>query len=234
MKRALRLGRFAGIEVFLHWTFALLLGWVGWLTWRDSGSLVAVAYGIGLVLGLFFCVLLHEYGHALTARRFGIGTRRITLLPIGGVALLDGMPERPREEVAIALAGPLVNVVIAAFLALWLRLGGADGNGIVPVLLRANLLLAAFNMTPAFPMDGGRVLRALLWMWKPLPRATWIAALVGRVVAVGFAAYGVVTRNPVIVLIAIFVWYAGGAEARAVEARERRRAEAAAREARDA
>ena len=228
MKRALRLGRFAGIDVYLHWTFALLIAWVGWLSWQRSGTLGGAFDGVALVLGLVLCVTLHEYGHALTARRFGIGTRRITLLPIGGVALLDGMPERPRTEIAIALAGPAVNVAIVALTYAWLRLGLPDGGGIAQVILQANALLAVFNLIPAFPMDGGRVLRALLWIGLPIARATWIAAWVGRAIALGFAAYGVATRNPVILLIAAFVWFAGGAEARAVAARERRRAETAA------
>lgn len=232
MRRALRLGRYAGIDVFLHWSFALLIAWVAFLSWRGSHSLAAVLDWTLVVLALFLCVLLHEYGHALTARRFGIGTRRITLLPIGGVALLEAMPARPREEVLIAIAGPLVNVAIAAGLWLWLRAGLPDAGGFVGVLLDANLLLAAFNLLPAFPMDGGRVLRAALWHWLSLTRATWIAAWTGRVVAVGLAIYGAL-HNPVLVLIAAFVWYAGGAEARAVTTREARR-EAPVRERSDA
>jgi Zn-dependent protease len=225
MKRALKLGRYAGIDVFVHWTFALLIAWVGFLFWRGAHNLVAVGDGILVVLGLFLCVLLHEYGHALTARRFGIGTRRITLLPFGGVALLEAMPGRPREEILIAIAGPLVNIVIAAGVALWLGAGLPSGRGFAEVMLQANLLLAAFNLLPAFPMDGGRVLRAVLWCWQSLPRATWTAAWIGRAVAVGLAIYGAL-HNPILVLIAAFVWYAGGAEARAVAAREARRAAA--------
>ena len=218
MRRALKLGRYAGIDVFLHWSFALLIGWVAILSWRGTHSLIGVRDGVLVVLGLFLCVTLHEYGHALTARRFGIGTRRITLLPIGGVALLEAMPKRPREEILIALAGPLVNLVIAAGVYLWIRAGFPDAGGFAEVMLQANLLLAGFNLLPAFPMDGGRVLRAVLWCWQSLPRATWTAAWIGRAVAVGLAIHGV-THNPILVLIAVFVWYAGGAEARAVAAR---------------
>ncbi|TPE53864.1 site-2 protease family protein [Amaricoccus solimangrovi] len=224
MKRALRLGRFAGIDVYAHWTFALLIGWVGWLSWQRTGSLAGVLGGVGLVLGLFLCVVLHEYGHALTARRFGIGTRRITLLPIGGLALLEAMPSRPREEILVALAGPAVNVAIACGVYAWLALGLPPGAGFAQTMLEANLVLAVFNLIPAFPMDGGRVLRALIWTRLPIARATWAAAWVGRAVAVGFAAYGLATGNPVIALIAAFVWFAGGAEARAVAERERRAA----------
>lgn len=225
MKRALRLGRYAGIDVFVHWSFALLILWVGVLSWRQTGSLVAVRDGIAVVLGLFFCVLLHEYGHALTARRFGIGTRRITLLPIGGVALLAAMPRRPGAEILIALAGPAVNLVIAALLTLWLSLGGPSIDGFLAVMRDANLLLAGFNLLPAFPMDGGRVLRALIWFRTSVSRATWVAAWIRRAVAVGLGIYGLF-NNPVLVLIAAFVWYAGGAEARAVAAREARAAAA--------
>lgn len=221
MRRALRLGRYAGIDVFLHWSFALLILWVGAMSWRQAGNLVAVRDGILVVLGLFFCVLLHEYGHALTARRFGIGTRKITLLPIGGVALLAAMPARPVEEILIALAGPAVNIVIAALVTIWLSLGLPSGDGFLTVMREANLLLAGFNLLPAFPMDGGRVLRALIWFRTSVTRATWIAAWIGRVVAVGLGLYGVF-NNPILVLIAVFVWYAGGAEARAVAAREAR------------
>ena len=223
MRRALRLGRYGGIDVFLHWSFALLVAWVAYLSWRGTHSLTDVRDGILVVLGLFFCVLLHEYGHALTARRFGIGTRRITLLPIGGVALLEGMPERPREEILIALGGPAVNLVIAAGVSLWIVAGLPDGHGFAQTMLRANLLLAGFNLLPAFPMDGGRVLRSVFWFWQPLPRATWTAAWIGRAVAVGLALHGA-SHNPILVLIAVFVWYAGGAEARAVAARETRAA----------
>lgn len=224
MNRALRLGRFAGIDVHLHWTFALLIGWVGYVSWQRTGTVAGAVDGVVLVLGLFLCVLLHEYGHALTARRFGIGTRRITLLPIGGVALLESIPKRPVEEIAIAFAGPAVNIVIAVLLYAWLSAGLPPGAGFVPIMLQANLALAIFNLIPAFPMDGGRVLRALIWTRAPIARATWIAAWVGRVIAVGFAIYGVMGRNPIIVLIAAFVWFAAGAEARAVAERERRAA----------
>lgn len=225
MKRALRLGRFAGIDVYIHWTFALLIGWAGWLAWQGGGAFIDIAVNVALVLGLFLCVTLHEYGHALTARRFGIGTRRITLLPIGGVALLEAMPDRPLREILIALAGPAVNIVIAALAFLWLRLGLPAGSGLVAFLLQANLVLALFNLIPAFPMDGGRVLRALIWFWAPIQRATWIAAWIGRLVALGIAFHGVTTQNPVLLLIAVFVWFAGGAEARAVALRERGRIE---------
>ena len=113
MKWSARLGRFAGIDVYLHASFLLLCGWIGYLAWERTGTLAGVLNGLALIVALFACVLLHEFGHALTARRFGIGTRHITLLPIGGIALLDRMPDDPRQEVLIAVAGPAVNLVIA-------------------------------------------------------------------------------------------------------------------------
>lgn len=239
MKWSTRLGRFAGIDVYVHATFPLLLAWIGYLAWHGTGTLLGVVNGIALVILLFTCVLLHEYGHALTARRFGIGTQHITLLPIGGIALLNNIPNDPRHEVLIAFAGPAVNLAIAAILGLGLRLLGDLGaqggalfgqGGILATLITANLVLAAFNLIPAFPMDGGRVLRALLALRLGRARATRIAALLGRVLAVGLLVMGL-RGNPVLILIAAFVWYAGGVENRAVAAQARRaearRAEAA-------
>jgi stage IV sporulation protein FB len=169
-------------------------------------------------------VTLHEYGHALTARRFGIRTRHITLLPIGGVALLESMPKDPRQEIIVALAGPAVNVAIALFLFLILEITSQPGSlmnlnlgrgAILPTLLSANLILALFNLLPAFPMDGGRVLRAVLSMRMDRVRATNTAALVGRALAVILGFLGL-TGNPFLVLIAVFVWIGAGAEARDV------------------
>lgn len=229
MKWSAKLGRFAGIDVYLHASFALLLVWVAWVSWRGTETVWGVAGGIGLVLALFLCVLLHEYGHALTARRYGIGTKHITLLPFGGVALLERLPARPSEEVWIALAGPFVNLAIAAVLWMGYQTGLFPRGGILGALFGANLALAGFNLLPAFPMDGGRILRALLTPRMGLVEATRVASRIGRVFAILLGLYGAYA-NPVLVLIAGFVWYAGGAEMKAVEARERRRAEKAAAE----
>lgn len=224
MKWAVKLGRFAGIDVHLHATFFLLLVFFGYSYWVSTGTLAGVATGLSLILLLFLCVVLHEYGHALTARRFGIGTRNITLLPIGGVAMLERMPEEPRQEIVVALAGPAVNVAIAALLwlvmALMDRPGALIGIGfghgsVLPSLLAANVALALFNLLPAFPMDGGRVLRALLAMRTDRLRATRLAAGIGRVLAVGFGILGLM-GNPFLLLIAVFVWIGAGAEAGSV------------------
>jgi Zn-dependent protease len=226
LKWSAKLGRFAGIDVYVHVTFLLLLLWIGLVYWNETGSLAGVLTGLTLIILLFLCVLLHEYGHALTARRYGIRTRHITLLPIGGLALLESMPKDPRQEIVVALAGPAVNVVIAAGLFLLLAVAGGPGgflnlelgrSGIVQTLLAANVLLAVFNMLPAFPMDGGRVLRAVLSLRMGRLRATRAAAAIGQTLAVGLGILGLF-GNPFLILIAVFVWIGAGAEAGAVEA----------------
>lgn len=214
MKWSFKLGRFLGVDVFVHSTFLLLLAVIGFAHWMPERSLAAALGGVLFFALLFFCVLLHEYGHVLMARRFGVGTHDITLLPIGGVARLERMPEKPSQELLVAVAGPAVNVVISLGLAAWLTLahaweplgtlGIADG-GMVERLLAVNIGLVLFNMLPAFPMDGGRVLRAVLAMKMDYARATLLAAKVGKVMAILFAIYGVFT-NPVLILIAVFVW----------------------------
>jgi Zn-dependent protease len=182
---SLHLGRWLGIDVYLHFTFLLLLAFIGLSQGLIGRSLDAALGGVLFFTGLFVCVLLHEYGHALAARRYGIGTRDITLLPIGGVARLERMPEKPSQEFGVALAGPAVNVIIALGLFIGLKLGGwwqplsslsTTGGNIFERLLVANVFLVLFNLLPAFPMDGGRVLRALLAMKLNHTRATRIAA----------------------------------------------------------
>jgi Zn-dependent protease len=176
-----------------------------------------VLFGLGFALAVFACVLLHEFGHALVARRFGIETRRITLLPIGGVAELERSPDDPRAELWIAAAGPAVNLGIAGALALvGFALGSFATGGLLSVVLSglvwANLLLGLFNLVPAFPMDGGRVFRALASKRVGQLRATQLAAKLGRYLAVGFGIWGVFGGNPVLVLVAAFVWFAAGRE----------------------
>lgn len=229
MKWSAKLGRFARIDVYVHVTFLALLAFVAATDWSRTGSLASVGFGLAMVLLLFLCVLLHEYGHALTARRFGIGTRHITLLPIGGLALLDAMPRQPGQEILVALAGPAVNFAIAAGAAALIAAGGGDpitpladpGRlGFLHSLLFANLLLGTFNLLPAFPMDGGRVLRAALSFRMDRARATRIAATVGQVLAVGLGLLGLM-GNPILILIAVFVWLGAEAEAGAVAADSR-------------
>ncbi len=229
MRWSARLGRFAGIDVYVHVTFFALLAYFAAVYWAETGTVAGVAAGLSLIVMLFVCVLLHEYGHALTARRYGIATRYITLLPIGGIALLEAMPREPRHEIVVALAGPAVNLVIAAATWLVLQAAGQPGSllaadlgrfGFLQSLLAANLALAVFNLIPAFPMDGGRVLRALLSMRMDRVRATRVAASVGQTLAVGLGLLGL-WWNPVLILIAAFVWIGAGAEASAMEAEAR-------------
>jgi Zn-dependent protease/CBS domain-containing protein len=225
MKWSWKIGEFAGIGVYMHATFLLLLGWVAFVHWQDGQSGAAVVSGLAFVLAIFACVVAHEYGHALTARRFGIRTREITLLPIGGVARLERMPDEPRQELWVALAGPLVNVVIAGGLFLWLQFTGAlvpveqlavQSGSFLERLMMVNLFLAAFNMLPAFPMDGGRVLRAVLASRMEYTRATQLAANVGQGMAFLFGFAGLF-GNPMLLFIALFVWIGAAQEASAVQ-----------------
>ena len=222
-----KLGTFAGIDVFVHATFLLLIGWVGYSHWLEYRTIAKVAEGILFILALFLCVVLHEYGHALTARRYGIKTRDITLYPIGGVARLERLPEKPIEELWVALMGPAVNVVIAAGLFAYLFVT----NSLVPIdqltvasgsflarLLNVNILLVLFNLLPAFPMDGGRVLRALLAMRMDHVRATQIAANIGQGMAFLFGLAGLF-GNPFLLFIAFFVWIGASQEASMVQMR---------------
>src|SRR5512142_725469 len=225
MKWSFKVGRILGINVYIHATFLLLLGFVGLEHWLAAHTLEAALNGVLFFGGLFLCVLLHEYGHALAARRFGIATRDITLLPIGGLARLERMPDKPSQELVVAIAGPLVNVVIAVSLFLGLYLSGhwqplsslttTSGN-LVERLLAVNVFLVLFNLLPAFPMDGGSVLRSLLAMRMQYTRATRIAARTGQAMAVLFGFAGLF-GNPMLLLIALFVWIGAGQEAAAVE-----------------
>ena len=227
MKWSWKLGRFAGIDVYIHATFLLLLAWVGGSHLVQDRSLAAAINGVAFILALFLCVVLHEYGHALTARKYGIATRDITLLPIGGVARLERMPDDPRQELWVALAGPLVNVVIAAILFAWLTLTstfepletlGVSSGSFIERLLAVNVSLVVFNLLPAFPMDGGRVLRALLALRMEYVNATQIAATIGQGMAFLFGLVGLFT-NPFLVFIALFVWIGAAQEASMVQMR---------------
>jgi Zn-dependent protease len=216
-----KLGRFAGIDVYLHPTFLLVLLIPGVL----SGGLLSVLF----VMSVFGCVLLHEFGHALMARRFGIETEDITLYPIGGVARLQRMPRAPGAELLIALAGPAVNFAIVGGLTL-LGLLGLDGlfaqtavGLFLSQVVLINLTLGLFNLIPAFPMDGGRVLRALLGSWMGRAQATMIAATIGRTLALLFGLWSLFTFNPMQVALAAFIYFAASAEERQVLSEERRR-----------
>ena len=232
MKWSWRVGSIAGIALHIHATFLLLLAWVAVGEYRASGNLQSAVNGLVFVIAVFATVVLHELGHAMAARRYGIKTRDITLLPIGGVARLERMPKEPRQELVVALAGPAVNLVIAALLYGWIRLSG-DAAGFASTattasplepafraqLLAVNLWLVLFNLIPAFPMDGGRVLRAILAMRnRDYARATETAARVGKFFALVFGVLGLfVVGNPFLVIISLFVWLGAAGEAAAAQ-----------------
>jgi Zn-dependent protease/predicted transcriptional regulator len=225
MKWQWKLGKFAGIDVYIHATFFLLIGWVGFSHWVEHQNLIETFKGVGFILALFACVILHEYGHALTARKYGIKTRDITIYPIGGVARLERMPDKPIQELWVALMGPAVNVVIAAILFAYLFLTSglapladltvASGSFVERVML-VNVTLVLFNLIPAFPMDGGRVLRALLAMRMDYVRATQIAAAIGQGMALLFGFIGLFS-NSFLLFIAFFVWIGASQEASMVQ-----------------
>lgn len=213
MRHKWKLGTYFGIDVYLHWSFFLLLAWVLF----SGGGVVGALF----LAAIFACVVAHEYGHALMARSFGIGTNDITLYPIGGIASLRAMPKKPREEIAVALAGPAVNVVLAFILALFLLVTGQwtgsfvnSFGGFLFAVLVANVILAGFNLIPAFPMDGGRVLRAWLARKHDYATATDKAATVGRVFAVLFAIIAVVKGLPLFLVLAAFIYFMAGVERR--------------------
>ncbi len=227
MKWSYKIGEFRGIGVYLHFTFLLLVGLIALWTLNAQSSLVAAVEVVLFLLALFTCVVLHEFGHALTAQKYGIPTRDITLLPIGGVARLERMPENPRQELWVALAGPAVNVVIAAGLLALLTLTGSwtplaqftlSGGSLLQQIAIVNITLVVFNMLPAFPMDGGRVLRALLAMQTDYTRATLTAGRIGQAMAVLFGIFGLFS-NPMLILIAVFVWTGAQQEMLATRAR---------------
>lgn len=230
MKWSLSLGSVAGIRIYVHWTFVILIGWILISHIKQGHGLADGLVGVAFVLTIFLCVILHELGHALTARRFNIKTKNITILPIGGLASMERMPEKPGQELWVAIMGPVVNVVIA--LILYLYLAAVDGiPGIEEIqaieeskgtlltegfflfnLLLVNVILVVFNLIPAFPMDGGRVLRALLSYGTDRVRATKIAARIGQFLAIIFVFAGFYT-NFWLVFIGIFIFLGAGGEA---------------------
>lgn len=226
MRWSYRIGRVAGTEIKVHVTFLLLVAWwaaMGYQAAGPSGGLV----GALTLLALFGCILLHEFGHILMARRFGVRTPDVILLPIGGVARLERIPDEPKQELLIALAGPAVTLGLIIAFYLILRLTGSSFSfgaltpemPLLAFLLVINVYLLLFNLIPAFPMDGGRVLRALLASRLGLARGTRIAAMLGQMLAMAGGLYGLTAQRPILVLIAFFVFLGANAEASAVETR---------------
>lgn len=222
---SLRIGQFFGIEVLIHWTFWILIIWIFLMHLSGGHGLLGGAWGALFVLALFICVVLHEFGHALTARRFGVRTKDITLYPIGGIASLEGMPEKPGQELMVGLAGPFVNLLIALGLWIYLNVSGqvrdlaamtsAHDMTELPFLWNlfyANTVLAVFNLIPAFPMDGGRVLRSILSFFMSKVTATRVAAGLGQFLAIVFVFLGFF-YNFWLVFIGLFIFLGAGGEA---------------------
>ncbi len=219
MRWSVTIGRFGGTAVKVHATFLLFLAWI-WFSALFQEGAAAAWRSILFVFLLFVCVTLHEFGHIVAARRYGVHTPEVTLLPIGGVASLERIPEKPSQELAVAIAGPMVNVVIA--IVLFAIIGRIDPDAaarlddphisLIARLAAANLALVIFNLIPAFPMDGGRVLRALLAMRFGAARATQIAASIGQAFAFALGFLGLF-GNPLLIFIAIFVYVAAAGEA---------------------
>lgn len=246
MGNSLVLFRLFDIEVRVHWSFVLILAYGAFIySAGPAGPLAGAIYGVLVILLLFVCVTLHEFGHSLVARYYKVNVGSITLLPIGGVASLERMPDKPMQEFLIALAGPVVNFVLAALLlplailavGMEVRAGNLQGGmgeillrtmtgmlepsvtNLLVYLLATNVLLGLFNLLPAFPMDGGRILRSLLAMTMSYVQATRVAVTVGRVFAVLMAIWGIFGGGIIMLLIAFFIYVGGGAEREAVESR---------------
>src|SRR3954451_9854874 len=227
MRWTYTIGRIAGTAIKVHVTFLLILGWWALMGYSEGGPGAALTSALAL-LALFACILLHEFGHILVARRFGVRTPDVILLPIGGVARLERIPEEPRQELLIALAGPAVTLAIIVVLTVVVLATGeamvlqdplAGEVPFVARLLVSNLLVLGFNLIPAFPLDGGRVLRALLARKLGLVRATRIAGMVGQLFAMGLGILGVIVHAPLTMLVAFFIFLGAGTEASAVAAR---------------
>jgi Zn-dependent protease/CBS domain-containing protein len=227
MPWSLTVGHVYGTAVRIHVTFLLFLIWI-WAAYYQRGGSGAAWEGVAFVALLFLCVLLHEFGHIFAARRYGVNTPEVTLWPFGGIARLERIPEKPSEELIVALAGPAVNVVIA--LVLLIALGGHVGmehiesienpnTSLLAKLAAANIFLVVFNLIPAFPMDGGRVLRAILAMNMSHAQATQTAASIGQALAIGFGLLGIF-GNPMLIIIAVFVFLAASSEAGAAQMKQ--------------
>lgn len=221
MKLSLYLGSYKNVKVFIHWTFSLLLLWIIISNMRQGMPALDILWIILFVLALFGCVVLHEFGHALAAQKYGIQTKDIVLYPIGGIARLEKLPEDPKQELWVAIAGPLVNIGIFIILSGILSFQGFDIESLevikiepgtmVLYLASANLILALFNLIPAFPMDGGRILRAFLAIRLPRAKATQIAGGIGQFLAIFFIFFGLF-NSPILVLIGIFIFLGAAAE----------------------
>jgi Zn-dependent protease len=230
MKGTLKLGKIAGIGLFMHWTFSLLIAFIIFTSLRSGYNFIQTLWSVLFVLSIFITVVMHEFGHALAAKNYGIKTKDITLLPIGGLARLEKIPEKPIEELVVAFAGPLVNIMLALITGFFVAIpsepdvlaaqlsGGVNSHNFLLNFLIVNLALAIFNLIPAFPMDGGRVLRALLSFKFKRHVATKIAARIGQLLALGFIFLGFFS-NPFLIFIGLFVIMGAQMEANYTESK---------------
>lgn len=225
MRWSLKIGRVSGIGLYLHVTLLLLFALIAYAGFVEMGTRGA-AWALALVTAVLTCIMLHELGHSLIAQRLGVQVKSITLLPIGGVAALKGIPEKPWHEIAITISGPTVNLAIAAVLLpftglpphLFVLSMPYDLSSFLATMVSANLAIFIFNFVPAFPMDGGRLLRALMALVMPFPRATVIAATVGQVLAVGFVLVGL-KFSLWLVVIGVFIFLGAEGEEKVVRTR---------------
>lgn len=230
-ERAWHIGTFANIPVKIHWTFVLILIYVASSAASQGSNWSGIIIELCFVLAMFLCVVLHEFGHALTAKRYGITTEDIILLPIGGVARLRNLPEKPIQELVIAVMGPMVNIIIAIILFSYLfsvsgisylnlenfvDLNFSNWSGFLPLLMISNLMLVLFNMIPAFPMDGGRVLRAFLAMGLGKLKATKIASIIGQIICVILVISGIYFEAYTLSIIGVFIFFSATQEYRSV------------------
>jgi Zn-dependent protease/CBS domain-containing protein len=221
MKYSLSLGRISGIRIEVHWTFLILLAWIIFSGLRTNANSEEIIWSLLLLFAVFACVVLHELGHAFAAKKFNIKTTNITLLPIGGLAQMEQIPEKPKEEFVIAVAGPAVNFIIAGLIYLVAPISSltdleqlnkkADAGNFLTVIMSLNIWLAIFNLIPAFPMDGGRVFRALLSFRLGHVKATRIAAAVGQILGISFVFFGFF-YNPFLIFIGLFIYLGAGSE----------------------
>ncbi len=227
MKGSLKLGSIKGIGVFIHWTFTLIILFILYKNYKAGHTAEQMLWSVVFVLSIFGTVFLHELGHALAALQFGVKTKDITILPIGGMARLEKIPEKPKEEFVVAIAGPAVNVILAVITGLFINFpapeqladilqGGVNASNFFIQFFVVNIWLAIFNLVPAFPMDGGRILRALLSIKLPRYLATKIAARVGQILAIGFIFVGI-NSNPFLIFIGIFIILGAQGEAEMVK-----------------
>ena len=223
---SLHVGTYASIPVFIHWSFGFIFFYIAYQAYEEGLDFNAFLFRVALTLSIFFCIVLHEYGHALTARRYGVKTRDIIIFPIGGVARLERIPKKPIQEFLMTLAGPLVNIAIALAISFFIYLvfgldvldKGIDGlfennfQSFLGLIVIINIFLFLFNMLPAFPMDGGRLVRSLLAMKLGHIRATSIATWIGKIFAALFILYAVWDRDVILAFVGLFVFYSAHTE----------------------